>query len=183
VVAATQHNLAQRVQDDLFRNDLYYHLNVVPLRVPPLREHSDDIGDLLNFYTDYFVSQENMPYRRFSVAAQNRLRNYPWPGNVRELRNLVQRLLIIGGDEDIGADEVTAAWGSIPPQDAAATPPAIDLELPLREARENFERQYFTALLERFAGNVNQTAQHAGVERTHLYRKLKALGIDSKSRG
>ncbi|MFA5627130.1 MAG: sigma-54 dependent transcriptional regulator [Thiohalomonadaceae bacterium] len=181
VIAATHHDLEQRVRDNLFRNDLYYHLNVVPLRVPPLREHSEDINDLLTFYVDYFASQENLPYRLFTVAAQNRLRNHPWPGNIRELRNLVQRLLIVGDNGDIDADEVADAWAGSSGQNISLDTGAGDIDLPLREARENFERQYFLALLTRFEGNINQTAQHSGIERTHLYRKLKALGIDAKS--
>lgn len=182
VITATHHQLAERVQAGQFRNDLYYHLNVVPLHVPPLREHNEDVSDLISFYVDYFVRWENLPYRRFSVAAQNRLRNHSWPGNVRELRNLVQRLLIVGANGDIGADEVSAALsGNM--QASADTPSPADIELPLREARENFERRYFTELLSRFEGNINQTAQHSGIERTHLYRKLKSLGINAKSRG
>ncbi|GAB4300768.1 MAG: sigma-54 dependent transcriptional regulator [Thiohalomonadaceae bacterium] len=183
VIAATHHDLGQRVREGLFRNDLYYHLNVVPLSVPPLRSHSEDVSDLIAFYVDYFVSQEKLPYRTFTVAAQNRLRNYPWPGNVRELRNLVQRLLIVGGSGDIDAAEVEAALGAgsvaETPAMAATTP---DIDLPLREARENFERRYFLALLDRLDGNINQMAQHSGIERTHLYRKLKSLGIDTKNR-
>ncbi|PKM42721.1 MAG: transcriptional regulator [Gammaproteobacteria bacterium HGW-Gammaproteobacteria-1] len=181
VIAATHHDLAQRVRDGQFRNDLYYHLNVVPLTVPPLREHSEDVSDLIAFYIDHFVGQEKLPYRAFTVAAQNRLRNYPWPGNVRELRNLVQRLLIVGRGGDIDAGEVEAALGAA--RTAAPAAAAADVELPLREARENFERNYFIELLARLDGNINQVAQHSGIERTHLYRKLKSLGIDTKSRG
>jgi DNA-binding NtrC family response regulator len=182
VIAATHYDLGQRVRDGQFRNDLYYHLNVVPLTVPPLRSHSEDVTDLIAFYVDHFVSQEKLPYRAFTVAAQNRLRNYGWPGNVRELRNLVQRLLIVGGSGDIDAAEMEAALGALSAvvTHAVATP---DTDLPLREARENFERRYFTELLARHDGNINQVAQHSGIERTHLYRKLKSLGIDTKNRG
>lgn len=184
VIAATHHDLGQRVRDGLFRNDLYYHLNVVPLDVPPLRSHSEDVSDLIAFYIDYFVRQENLPYRACTVAAQNRLRNYSWPGNVRELRNLVQRLLIVGGSGDIDAAEVEAALGSGGVGTSSATSGTTpDIDLPLREARENFERRYFIELLARLDGNIQQVAQHSGIERTHLYRKLKALGIDTKNRG
>ena len=179
IIAATHYDLPQRVQEGLFRNDLYYHLHVVPLSVPPLREHAEDVPDLLSFYVDYFVSQDKLPYRAFTVSAQNRLRNYGWPGNVRELKNLVQRLLIVGPEGDVEADEVEAALGAAQ-RVALAPEPAVDVDLPLRQAREQFERRYFSELLNRLDGNVNQAAQHAGVERTHLYRKLRALGIDAK---
>src|SRR5690606_11501184 len=96
VIAATRHDLEQKVRAGEFRDDLYYKLNVVPLRVPPLREHCEDVPDLLTYYVNLFMNQENLPYRRFNMAAQNRLRNYVWRGNIRELKNLVQRLLILG---------------------------------------------------------------------------------------
>ncbi len=181
VVAGTRHDLARRIEEGRFRADLYYHLNVVPFRVPPLREHPEDIPDLIAFYVDHFVTGESLPYRDFSVAAQNRLRNYPWPGNVRELKNVVQRLLIIGGEREVAPDEAETALGAVggAPQ-AAAAPLAFDQ--PLREAREQFERHYFEHQLRVFEGAVNKVAQHAGIERTHLYRKLRALGIDYKSR-
>jgi two-component system nitrogen regulation response regulator NtrX len=91
IIAATQRDLKEEVRAGSFREDLFYHLNVVPLHIPPLREHAEDIPDLLNYYVDYFATHEKLPYRRFSVGAQNFLRNYSWPGNVRELKNLVQR--------------------------------------------------------------------------------------------
>lgn len=178
IVAATRYDLEGRVGEGRFRNDLFYQLNVVPLTVPPLRDHAEDIPELLGFYVDYFVSQDHLPYRAFSVAAQNRLRHYAWPGNVRELKNLVQRLLIVGSDAEIDAEEVDAALGS----GHRPTSPAVGIafDLPLRQAREQFERTYFEHLLREHGGNVNQTAQHAGVERTHLYRKLRALGLDPR---
>jgi DNA-binding NtrC family response regulator len=101
MIATTNRNLEEDVAAGRFREDLFYHLNVLPLRIPPLREHEDDVHDLLNFYIDYMVSNEHLPYRHFSVAAQNRLRSYAWPGNIRELKNLVQRLLILGTGEEI----------------------------------------------------------------------------------
>jgi DNA-binding NtrC family response regulator len=182
IITATRHALEQRVQNGSLRSDLYYLLNVAPLAIPPLREHGEDVPDLLNYYLDYFVSQDKLPYRTFSTAAQNRLRQYRWPGNVRELKNLVQRLLISGSISRIELDEVESVLGSH--REIIATPPAAEaqlpFDLPLREAREQFERQYFEALLRRHEGSVNKVAQHAGVERTHLYRKLRLLGIDPR---
>jgi DNA-binding NtrC family response regulator len=179
IVAATQRNLAEEVAARRFREDLYYHLNVVPIRVPSLREHPEDVPELLEFYVNLFAVQDKLPYRHFTTAAQNFLRQYPWPGNVRELKNLVQRLLILGSDEEIGQDEVEGALGAIP----RTAPPSGQLpgfDLPLREARDLFEKAYLEHLLQASGGNVSKVAQRAGLERTHLYRKLRALGIDSK---
>jgi len=178
VIAATQYELEERTARWEFRRDLYYKLNVVPIEVPPLRKHLGDIPDLVSFYVGYFVDQDNLPYRPFNVAAQNRLRQYNWPGNVRELQNLIQRLLIVGSGSEIGVDEVEAGLGEAHPE---ATASGIDFRLPLRQAREQFERVYFEHLLREFEGSIIKVAQHAGIERTHLYRKLRALDIDPKA--
>ena len=179
VITATRYPLEHRIAQQHFREDLYYQLNAVSLYIPALREHSDDVLDLIAFYSDYFVETDKLPYRSFTTAAQNRLRQYPWPGNVRELKNLVQRLLIIGRERQIDVDEVEEALGQqqrVPGTD----PAAAAYEMPLRQAREQFERSYFEVLLRRFEGSVNKVAQHAEMERTHLYRKLRSLGIDPK---
>ena len=181
VIATSSRDLEQEVRDGRFREDLYYHLNVVPLTVPPLREHSEDVPELLNFYVDRFVVQEHLPYREFSIAAQNRLRNYSWPGNNRELKNLVQRLLILGQGPVIDVDEVEAV---LQQTDEAATPAGssatLPLDLPLREAREQFEKVYLEHQLQEVGGSVGKLAKRVGMERTHLYRKLRGLGIDFK---
>ncbi len=178
IIAATSQDLEQAVTAGRFRDDLYYFLNVVPIQVPPLRDHREDVPELLDYYVNLLVQQDNLPYRRFTVSAQNFLRNYPWPGNVRELQNLVQRLLILGSSEEITQDEVDAALGAQPQQTAPGEP--TGLELPLREARELFEKNYLEHQLKVAGGNVSQAAQRIGLERTHLYRKLRALGIDPK---
>ncbi len=180
LLAATRHPLEQLIAQQKFREELYYQLNVVSLYIPALREHSEDVLDLLGYYSDYFVEREKLPYRSFTTAAQNRLRQYSWPGNVRELKNLIQRLLITGRERQVDIDEVEEALGQqhrAPIADAAS----LTYELPLRQAREQFERNYFESLVRRYEGSVNKVAQHAGVERTHLYRKLRALGIDPKA--
>ncbi len=184
IIAATRVDLEAEVKAGRFREDLYYHLNVVPLRVPPLREYAEDVPELLGAYVDYFVAHDNLPYRHFTVGAQNRLRNYSWPGNVRELKNLVQRLLILGHGPEVDVDEVEAALGSatglaLPPAAGAAVS-GVPLDLPLREAREAFERMYFQHQLREAGGSVGELAKLSGMERTHLYRKLKSLGIDPK---
>jgi DNA-binding NtrC family response regulator len=125
----------------------------------------------------------------FPVAVQNRLRNHDWPGNVRELRNLVQRLLIMGNGDEVTIEEVEAALGkgvvAPPSRPAAADSPAaaIDFNLPLREAREQFERAYLLRQLQDAGGSVGKLAKMVGMERTHLYRKLRDLGVDVKSSG
>lgn len=180
IIAATHRDLEQEVSAGRFREDLYYHLNVVPLQVPALRGHVEDVPELLNYYADYFADRENLPYRRFSVAAQNRLRNYQWPGNVRELKNLVQRLLILGSGETIEVAEVEAALSVQPPRAAADREMPLSFELPLRDAREQFEKTYLEHQLQESGGSVGKLAKLVGMERTHLYRKLRALGIEFK---
>lgn len=178
VIAATHHDLLERVNAGFFRDDLYYHLNVVPLRIPPLREHFEDLPELLDYYIKQLVTKEGLPRRRFTLAAQTRLRHYNWPGNLRELRNLVQRLLILGTEEDIGSPEVDQALGITAAQSGTLNIPGLDK--PLREAREDFERAYLEYQLLEANGSVSKVAERIGVERTHLYRKMRGLGINPK---
>ncbi len=159
------------------RRDLLAHLEVISIRIPPLREYAEDVPDLLRHYVDRLVDEEGMPFRKFSVAAQNRLRNYPWPGNVRELRNLVQRVLIIGGPEEIGLDEIEQHLVAQQAPDEPLVKQDL-LALPLREAREQFERAYLLQQLMLCNGKVGLLAKRVGMERTHLYRKLRSLGVD-----
>ena len=118
------------------RRDLLSHLEVISIRIPPLREFAEDVPELLRHYVDRLVDEEGMPFRRFSVAAQNRLRNYPWPGNVRELRNLVQRVLILGGPEEIGLEEIEQHLVAQQAPDEPLVKQDL-LALPLREARNS----------------------------------------------
>jgi two-component system, NtrC family, nitrogen regulation response regulator NtrX len=164
-------------RDDTFKPELLAHFGIVVIRIPPLRDYAEDVPELLRYYADVLVDAENLPFRRFSVAAQNRLRNYPWPGNVRELRNVVKRLLILGGDEEIGLREVESQLAA----DTAENEPLVKqdlLAMPLREAREHFERAYLQQQLILCGGKVGQLAKRVGMERTHLYRKLRSLGVD-----
>ncbi len=189
IIAASNHDLPQQVADNRLRKDLYYQLNVVPIHIPPLRTHREDIPELLAYFSHYFIDQENLPYRHFSMAAQNRLRNYPWPGNIRELINLVQRLLIISQNDEISIDDVDLALGQQQVnaetnlstfETGGLNTDAEDFDRPLREAREAFERRYLIHQLRLNHGNVSKVAKIAELERTHLYRKLRALGIDPK---
>ncbi|MCY4469491.1 MAG: sigma-54 dependent transcriptional regulator [Thiotrichales bacterium] len=179
IVTASRGDLSRAVAAAGLREDLYYLLNVVPLAVPPLRDHREDIPELVSYYIDALVTRENLPNRRLTVGAQNRLRNHSWPGNVRELINVLQRLLILGSGSVIELEAVEATLGAIPeierPDDEI-----IEFELPFREAREQFERAYLEYRLRRAGGSVSKVATAAGIERTHLYRKLRGLGIDPK---
>jgi DNA-binding NtrC family response regulator len=184
VVASACGDLPARAARDESLQQLYFRLNVLPLEMPPLRARVDDIPELVRFYADWFPNNENLPYRPFSVAAQNRMRNHSWPGNVRELRNVVKQLLVLGGEGEVSAREVEEALKQSP---AAGTPETAArpdwFELPLREAREQFEREYLTFKLAEAEGSVGRLAESVGMERTHLYRKLRALGIDPRSAG
>jgi DNA-binding NtrC family response regulator len=183
IIAATAQDLEALVAAGKFREELYYQLKIVPLAMPPLRERGEDIPELLRYYADYFANRDKLPYRNFPVAVQNRLRHYAWPGNLRELRNLVQRLLVLGSASDVGVDEVEAALDNA----AVAAVPTVmatsgaDFSLPLREAREQFERAYLLHQLNAAGGSVGKLAKAVGMERTHLYRKLKDLAIDPRA--
>ncbi|HED12559.1 MAG TPA: sigma-54-dependent Fis family transcriptional regulator [Gammaproteobacteria bacterium] len=181
IIATTNQDLQLAVHQGRFRQDLYDRLHVVPIPIPPLCKHTEDIPELVNYYVDRFVTNEQLKYRHFSIAALNLLRQYQWPGNVRELMNVVQRLLILGDKEnDVSRQEIESVLGST----AAATSPTGDhyFDLPLREARDAFEREYLTQHLALVNGNISELANRSGVERTHLYRKLKTLGIPTRSR-
>ena len=178
IIAATSHDPTKAVAEGLLREDLYYHLNVVPLEIPPLRAHRDDIPELLNYYIDQLSTTEGLPYRRFTVGAQNRLRNYSWPGNIRELKNVVHRLLILGSGADIDQEEIEMSLGDIRERRSPDVPEGFDL--PLKEAREQFERSYLEHQLRATGGSMSKVAERVGLERTHLYRKIRALGIDPK---
>ncbi len=182
VVAATKKDLQAEVDAGNFREDLFYHLNVVPLRIPPLREHREDVPELLEFYVNYFVTHEKMPYRHFSVAAQNFLRNYDWPGNILELRNLVQRVLILGAGEEVSLEDVESVMGGMKRENLQGGVAGISFDQPLRKAREDFERAYLEYHLNKYGGNVSRMAQEVGMERTHLYRKLRGVGIEIRDR-
>jgi two-component system nitrogen regulation response regulator NtrX len=182
LISSAQDTFELRASPDPYRRDLVTHLSVITLRVPPLRDYSEDVPDLLRYYVDRLVDDQHLPLRRFSVAAQNRLRNYPWPGNVGELKNLVQRVLILGVGEEIRLEEIERELAV----KLAVDEPLVKqdlLALPLREAREQFERAYLQQQLLLCNGKVGQLAKRVGMERTHLYRKLRALGVDFRQLG
>ena len=181
LICAAEPRIESQLDQGLFRRDLYNRLAAVLVRVPPLREYREDVPELLRYFTDTLVDAQGLKYRRFSVAAQNRLRNYPWPGNLAELSNLVQRMLMLGDEAEVGLEEVeeaiapTSGSGSLIQQDILA--------MPLREAREHFEKAYLEQQLQLCGGKVGKLAERVGMERTHLYRKLNSLGIDFRQLG
>ena len=180
VVATVSSDYEACVESGKLRRDLVSHLAELKLRVPPLRDYAEDVPELLTYYVDKLVDAEGLTFRRFSVAAQNRLRNYPWPDNVHELKNLVRRLLLGGSDKDISLDEVETEISAAGPINEPLVKQDL-LALPLREAREQFERAYLQQQLVLCNGKVGKLAERVGMERTHLYRKLRSLDIDFKS--
>jgi DNA-binding NtrC family response regulator len=179
-LSSAQPGFETRAGAEPFRRDLLSQLNVITLRVPPLREYAEDVPELLRYYVDRLVDEAGLPFRRFSVAAQNRLRNYPWPGNIHELKNLVHRLLILQGGEEIGLEEIERELSTQLPGNEPLVKQDL-LALPLREAREQFERAYLQQQLLICNGKVGQLAKRVGMERTHLYRKLRSLGVDFRN--
>ncbi len=185
VMASTSRDLAARVRDGSFREDLYFRLNVVPVAAPPLSSRIEDVPLLV----DHFVEQaaaSGQPRRRLSEAAIAALQAHTWPGNVRQLRNVVEWLLIMapGGPEDeIGVEAMPQDILREDPGSLLAERRAEVMELPLKEAREAFERNYLTAQIARFGGNVSRTAKVVGMERSALHRKLRALSIGESGEG
>jgi DNA-binding NtrC family response regulator len=180
VLATVKSEYESKVEDGSLRRELVSDLNILSLRVPPLREYAEDVPELLSYYVDKLVDGEGLSFRRVGVAAQNRLRNYPWPDNVRELKNLVRRLLITGSDEEISLEEVEKEIDAAAHSDEPLVKQDL-LSLPLREAREQFERAYLQQQLVLCDGKVGKLAKRVGMERTHLYRKLRSLGVDFRS--
>lgn len=169
VIAATNKNLDAEINNGTFRSDLYYRLNVIPIEVPPLRARGNDVVLLADYFLRRFAAEIGQPKKKLSAGAVAKLRAYHWPGNVRELRNVAERLAILLPGDTIGAEDIQLA-----PHAAA---PEIANDLTLREARDEFEKQYILARLREYAGNVSRAADALGVERSNLYRKLHAYGI------
>ncbi len=178
IICSAAENLEQLVKEKRLPGALYFHLNVLPLKIPALRERPEDIPELIRYFSDWFPNHENLQYRSFSVSVQNRMRNHSWPGNVRELRNLIQRLLVLGPEGEVTTQEVEQALSqSAASMDASKTGHAglYDdglYDMPLREAREQFERDYLIYQLRKAGGSVGKLSDAVGMERTHLYRKL-----------
>jgi DNA-binding NtrC family response regulator len=186
VVAATNKDLEAEVREGTFREDLFFRLNVVPLRAPPLRERLDDVPLLAERFFQLAVRENGMRPKQVDPAVYERLRQHRWPGNVRELRNVCERMVIMSGDR-IGPAEVPEGVGPRAAPAASGGAEAADLsrygEVPLKELRDLVERDYIQKKLEEHDWNVTQAAQALGVERTNLHKKIKQHGLSRAGRG
>jgi two-component system nitrogen regulation response regulator NtrX len=184
VVTSTSRDLKTEIAEGRFREDLFHRLNVVPIRVPALSERREDIAELVDYFVETISASQGLPRRIVGEDAVAVLQVHPWPGNIRQLRNNIERLLILAtGDPN---EPITADM--LPQEVATSNSPSSSLgaertiALPLREAREVFEREYLAAQIMRFGGNISRTAAFIGMERSALHRKLKSLGV-SPARG
>jgi two-component system nitrogen regulation response regulator NtrX len=180
VISSTSRNLETEIAAGRFREDLYHRLSVVPIKVPALAERREDIPSLVDHFMDQISQGTGLPKRRIGEDAMAVLQSHDWPGNVRQLRNNIERLMILAG-----GDPTTIVDASMLPADVGSMVPNMPngnggeqlMGLPLRDAREVFEREYLVAQISRFGGNISRTAEFVGMERSALHRKLKALGI------
>jgi two-component system nitrogen regulation response regulator NtrX len=181
IISSTSRDLAEAITEGAFREDLFHRLSVVPIRAPSLSERREDIPELIEFFMDQVSTTMGIARRRIAADAMAVLQSHDWPGNIRQLRNNVERLMILAaGDPEA---EITAA---MLPSEVGALVPSIPtgvggeklMSLPLREAREVFEREYLVAQISRFGGNISRTAEFIGMERSALHRKLKSLNVD-----
>jgi two-component system nitrogen regulation response regulator NtrX len=186
VLSATSRNLSDEIAAGRFREDLFYRLNVVPVRLPPLRERREDIPELVEHFLARFAAERRMPAPSISEEAMAALQAHDWPGNIRQLRTIIERTIILAPGDRVSCIEVDLLPAEIlDNQNAmggASTAMAI-MGSPLREARESFEREYLKIQIRRFSGNISRTASFIGMERSALHRKLKALGIGDKKEG
>ena len=182
VISSSTRDLRQDIEQGRFREDLYHRLNVVPVRVPSLAERRDDVPLLVSHFMKRLSIASGLPMRDIADEAMAVLQAYHWPGNVRQLRNIVERLLILATDdaaEAISADLLPANFNGTASPWTQGSKPDLIISLPLREAREIFERDYLLAQINRFGGNISRTASFIGMERSALHRKLKSLGVSS----
>ncbi len=179
VISSTNRDLKAEIEAHAFREELYHRLNVVPIQVPALSERREDIPALAEHFIAQFNETQGLPLREISEEARAVLQSMPWPGNVRQLKNVVERVLILGDGggpiEGNELSEIDAVPDSVEPGHVPL--PAALATLPLREAREAFEREYLLTQINRFGGNISRTASFVGMERSALHRKLKSLGV------
>jgi two-component system nitrogen regulation response regulator NtrX len=183
VLSATSRDLAQEIAQGRFREDLFYRLNVVPVRLPPLRERREDIPELANHFVARFAAERRIVTPALSDEAIAALQAHEWPGNVRQLRNIIERTVILAPCEQVERLEVDMLPSEILENQGSTGLSSQAMTImgsPLREARESFEREYLRIQIRRFSGNISRTASFIGMERSALHRKLKALGIGDK---
>jgi two-component system, NtrC family, nitrogen regulation response regulator NtrX len=180
IISSSSRDLAAEIVAGRFREDLFHRLGVVPIRVPALSERREDVPELIEFFMDQICAATGLPKRQIAGDAMAVLQSHDWPGNVRQLRNNVERLMILtSGDPDaeVTAEMLPSEIGTLVP----TTPNGVGgeklMSLPLRDAREIFEREYLMAQIARFSGNISRTAEFIGMERSALHRKLKSLGV------
>jgi len=176
LVCASSRSLDAMVAAGEFDNRLYYRLSSLAIQVPPLREHREDVPDIANFMLTQLVETAVCPVRRLTTPALNQLRNFDWPGNLPQLSNVVRTLAVTGLSSEIDASDVNRVLAPMK-QLVPAVAQGIPLDIPLREARDAFERMYFEYLIQKEGGSMTRVADRSGLERTHLYRKLKQLNI------
>lgn len=173
IIAATNRDLGQLIKDGKFREDLFYRLNVIPLKVPALRVRGDDILELAKYFLDRECRRHSRPLMTLSAEVETCLMNYPWPGNVRELKNMIERWVIMMPGVEIGVNDLPEEMQNV----VGTFTEEPEGSSTLRGARNGFEKRFIEARLAELKGNVAKTAQSLGMERTALYRKLKSLGI------
>ena len=182
VISSTTRDLKAEIAEGRFREELYHRLNVVPIDVPSLEDRRDDIPELARHFIETFNREQGLSMREIGEDAVAMLQTMRWPGNVRQLRNVIERVLILGdGNGPITADDLPGASDPAGEGDEIALSASLTT-LPLREARELFERQYLMAQINRFGGNISRTASFVGMERSALHRKLKSLGVVTTSK-
>jgi two-component system, NtrC family, nitrogen regulation response regulator NtrX len=180
IISSTSRDLVADIAAGRFREDLFHRLNVVPVRVPTLAERRDDVPELIGFFMEQLSATSGIPKRRIADDAMAVLQSHDWPGNIRQLRNNVERLMILNPgepDSEVTIELLPQELGTMAPATPGGAGGEKLLSLPLREAREVFEREYLVAQINRFGGNISRTAEFIGMERSALHRKLKTLGV------
>jgi two-component system nitrogen regulation response regulator NtrX len=186
VLSGTSRSLQDEIAAGRFREDLFYRLNVVPVRLPALRERREDIPELVSHFLARFASDRRMNSPTISAEAVAALQAHEWPGNVRQLRNIIERTVILAPGDRLARIDVDLLPPEILENQSVAGGSSATMAImgsPLREARESFEREYLKIQIRRFSGNISRTASFIGMERSALHRKLKALGIGDKREG
>ncbi|MFZ0559700.1 MAG: sigma-54 dependent transcriptional regulator [Methylovirgula sp.] len=181
IFSSSSRDLPRLINEGIIREDLFHRLSVVPIRVPSLSEHREDIPELIEFFMEQISTTTGLPRRRIAGEAMAVLQSHDWPGNIRQLRNNVERLMILASGDpeaELTSDMLPSEIGALVPSTPNGAGGEKLMSLPLRDAREVFEREYLIAQINRFSGNISRTAEFIGMERSALHRKLKSLGID-----
>ena len=185
IVSSSSHDLREEITNGKFREDLYHRLNVVPINVPSLEQRREDIPQLVEYFVDQISRSSGLQPRQIADDAMAALQSYSWPGNIRQLRNNIERLMILTSSDEssvISADKLPSDTGTATPLGVNGAGGEHIMAMPLRQARETFERDYLVAQIGRFGGNISRTAAFIGMERSALHRKLKSLGVNTSDR-